>query len=278
MYTSEEVKPVKTVKPGRSSVWEYLAEVWKYKNLVIVFAQQEFKVKYVQTRFNLLWVVFRPLMVLALFTFIFGKLIKIPGLNYPYPLFAFSGLIIWNNFSFMINNAGNVVLVSQQIVKKIYFPRIILLFSKFLVGLVEVFVSIVLMLILILVLQYPIHPQILFLPFLILLSIIPGAAVAIWMNALTIRYRDLNHFIPVLLGFMIWLTPVFYPVTLIPKEYSFILYLNPLSGAIQACRWSVLGDSFPSLLFLPSLLVSFVFLLAGFLIFIRVDSDLADYI
>jgi len=278
MHTDEEVKPVKTVKPGKSGAGEYLSEVWKYKNLVVVFAQQEFKVQYVQTRFNWLWVVLRPLMVLALFTFIFGRLIKIPGLNYPYPLFAFSGLIIWNNFSFMINSAGNAVLGSQQVVKKMYFPRIILVFSKLLVGLVEVFVSLGLMLGLIVLLRYPVHPQILFLPLFILLSLIPGTAIAIWMNALTIRYRDLNHFIPVLMGFMIWLTPVFYPVTLVPAEYSFILYLNPLSGVIQGCRWAVLGDSFPSLLFLPSLLASFVLLVAGFLTFISVDSDLADYI
>ena len=278
MQRNEGEKPVKTVKPGNSSLVEYLAEIWKYKNLIFVFAQQEFKVQYVQTRFTWLWVIFRPLMVLGLFTFIFGKLIKIPGLNYPYPLFAFSGLIIWNNFSFMINSAGNAVLGSQQIVKKIYFPRIILIFSKLLVGLVEVMVSLGLMLVLIALLHYPIHPQILLLPCFIFLSIIPGTAIAIWMNALTIRYRDLNHFIPVLMGFLIWLTPVFYPVTLIPAEYSFILYLNPLSGVIQGCRWAVLGDTFPSPLFIPSFLASFVFLLAGFLIFIRVDSELADYI
>jgi lipopolysaccharide transport system permease protein len=278
MIAMEEVKPLKSVKPGKSSFGEYLSEVWKYKNLILVFAQQEFKGQYVQTRLNWLWVIFRPLMVLGLFTFIFGKLIKIPGLSYPYPLFAFSGLIIWNNFSFMINSAGNAVLGSQQIVKKIYFPRVILVFAKLLLSLLEVVVSIALMLILIAALGYPVHAQILFLPVFILLALIPGTAIAIWMNALTIRYRDLNHFIPVLLGFLIWLTPVFYPVTLVPKEYSFILYLNPLAGVIQGCRWAVLGDSFPSLLFLPALIGSFFLLLAGFLIFIRVDSDLADYI
>ncbi len=278
MYTSDEAKPVKIVKPGQSSLTEYVSETWKYKNLVVVFAQQEFKVQYVQTRFNVLWVILRPLMVLALFTFIFGKLMHVPGVNYPYALFAFSGLIIWNNFGYMVNNAGNAILVSQQLVKKIYFPRVILIFSKLLVGLAEVLVSVVLMLLLILGLHYHVGLQILYLPVFILLSLVPGLAVAVWMNALTIRNRDLNQFVPILLGFMIWLTPVFYPVTLIPKEYSFILYLNPLSGVIQGCRWAVLGDSFPDLMFIPSLVVSFILLIAGFVIFIRVDSDLADYI
>ena len=278
MDTIVEAKPLKIVKPGKSSVGEYVSEIWKYKNLILVFAQQEFKVQYVQTKFNWLWVIFRPLMVLGLFTFIFGTIMPIKEMHYPYVLFAFSGLVIWNNFGFLINNAGNAVMSSQNLVKKIYFPRIILVFSKALVGLIELSASILLLLVLIVVLRYPLRPQILFLPVFIITSLVPGLAVAIWMNALTIRNRDLNHFVPTLLGFVIWLTPVFYPVTLIPAQYSFILYLNPIAGAIQGCRWAVLGDVFPSIMFLPSIIASFVFLLAGFLTFIRVDSDLADYI
>jgi lipopolysaccharide transport system permease protein len=102
--------------------------------------------------------------------------------------------------------------------------------------------------------------------------------ITVWLNALTIRYRDLNHLVPTVVGFMIWLTPVFYPVTLIPQRYSFLLYFNPISGIIQGCRWAILGDVFPSLLFLPSVIFSFLMLLLGSMIFIRAEADLADYI
>ena len=234
--------------------------------------------QYIQTRFSFFWVVLKPLMVLALFTFIFDRLMHIPDLIYPYTLFAFSGLIIWNNFSYMVNNAGNVIIANQQLVKKIYFPRIILVFSKILVGLVEVFVSLMLLLLLIAFLHYPLHWQILFLPVFIFIGLISGTAIAVWLNALTIRYRDLNHFVPTLVGFMIWLTPVFYPVYLIPKNYSFVLYFNPIAGVIQGCRWAILGDAFPSLFFLPSIIFSIFFLLSGIVIFIIAEADLADYI
>ncbi len=277
MQKSENTKPTKIIKSSRN-IGEYNREIWQYKNLILIFAIHEFKVQYIQTRFGFLWVLFRPIMVLALFTFVFDRLIHIPGLKYPYTIFAFSGLIVWNNFSYMVNNAGSAIISNQQLIKKNYFPRIILIFSKMLVGLVEVLVSIMLLLLLIVFLRYPLHWQIIFLPVFILFGLICGTSIAIWLNILTIRYRDLNHFVPILIGYLIWLTPVFYPVSLIPQNYSFILYFNPIAGVIQGCRWAILADSFPSLFFLPSFIFSFLLLLLGFLIFIRSEYDLADYI
>lgn len=269
---------VKVISSGKTKITEYLSEIWRYRNLILVFTIQEFKVQYVQTRLNIVWVLLKPIMVLLLFSFIFGKLIRIPGLQYPYPLFAFSGLIVWNNFSFMVNNAGAVIITNQVLVKKIYFPKLILIFSKILVGLIEVTASLILLLLLIIILRYPISLHIFFLPLFIFGGLVSGTAIAIWLNALTVRYRDLNHFVPTLIGFLIWLTPVFYPLTLIPKKYDFIIYLNPIAGAIQGCRWAILGDSFPNMLFLPTFLLSVIILIAGMMIFIRAEDDLVDYI
>lgn len=278
METSTNIKPLRIVKSGRDSAPDYFKEVWKHRHLVLVFALQELKLQYAQTRFNLLWIILRPLMVLALFTFIFDQLIHLQGVSYPYLLFALTGMLIWNNFSFMVNNAGNVIMANQQLVKKMYFPRIILVFSKMLVGLVETGVTFFLILMLTAVLQFPLHLQILMLPGFIIINLIIGLGVAVWLNALTIRYRDLYQFVPTLVGFLIWLTPVFYPVSLIPSKYSFLVYFNPVAGAIQGCRWAVLGDSFPDLRFLPSFVFFTLLLISGLLIFIRAESDLADYI
>ncbi len=278
MEISNQIKPLRIVKSGRDSATDYFKEVWKHRNLVLVFALQEFKLQYAQTRLNLLWMILRPLMVLALFTFIFDQLIHLQGVSYPYLLFALTGMLIWNNFSFMVNNAGNVIMANQQLIKKMYFPRIILVFSKMLVGLAETGVTFLLILMLAAVLQFLLHLQILLLPVFIVVNLIIGLAVAVWLNALTIRYRDLHQFVPTLVGFLIWLTPVFYPVSLIPSKYSFLVYFNPIAGAIQGCRWAVLGDSFPDLRFLPSFIFFTLLLISGLLIFIRTESDLADYI
>jgi lipopolysaccharide transport system permease protein len=118
----------------------------------------------------------------------------------------------------------------------------------------------------------------LFVPAFVSISVLVGLTIAIWLNVLNIKYRDLHQFVPTLIGFMIWLTPVFYPVTLIPKAYSFILYLNPISAAIQGCRWAILGDTLPSVYYLPAILGCGVVFVAGLLIFIRSEGDLVDYI
>jgi lipopolysaccharide transport system permease protein len=236
MPDKDETTPAKVIMPGSSSLKEYLREMWRYRNFILVFAKQEFKVQYVQTRFNVLWVILRPLLVVAIFTFIFDKLIHINSLLYPYPLFAISGLIIWNNFSFMVNNAGNIITSNQQLIKKVYFPRLVLIVSKMLISLVELAVTFILLLILMLIWNFPIRIQILMAPVFIIIGLLTGTGIAVWLNALTIKYRDLHQFVPTLVGFMIWLTPVFYPVTLIPSRYSFILYINPVSGVIQGLR------------------------------------------
>jgi lipopolysaccharide transport system permease protein len=274
----ESSKPIKIISAEPTSVKQYFQEVIQYRHLIWVFALQEFKTQYIQTRLNFLWVVLRPLMVLALFTFIFDRLIKIPGLQYPYPLFAFTGLLVWNNFSFLVNNGGNAIVNNQHLIKKIYFPRIILLLSKLLTSLIELGVSLILTILLMLVLRYPFSAKIIFVPVFVSISVLCGLAIAIWLNALNIKHRDLHQFVPTLIGFLIWLTPVFYPVTLIPQEYSFILYLNPISAAIQGCRWAILGDALPSLYYLPMISFSFLVLILGLMIFIRSEGDLVDYI
>jgi lipopolysaccharide transport system permease protein len=129
-----------------------------------------------------------------------------------------------------------------------------------------------------LVLRYPFSAKIIFVPLFVSISVLCGLAIAIWLNALNIKHRDLHQFVPTLIGFLIWLTPVFYPVTLIPQEYSFILYLNPISAAIQGCRWAILGDALPNLYYLPMILFSFLVLILGLMIFIRSEGDLVDYI
>ncbi len=279
MENYEAVKtPIRIVTSRSSSLKEYINDVWVYKNLIWIFAFQEFKAQYVQTRLSLFWAILRPLIILSIFTFIFDHMIHIPGILYPYPLFAISGLLLWNNFSFMVNNSGSAIISSQSIIKKYYFPRIILLFSKSLIGLIDLLITFTLLLIAIVALRFPLGYNFILFPFFVFTTLIIGGTVSIWLNALTIKHRDLQQFVPTIVGFMIWLTPVFYPVTLIPKNVSFLIYFNPMAGAIQGFRWTVLGDPCLSIWYLPSFIVTGILFILGFIYFIKVESDLADYI
>lgn len=272
----ESRKPVLIISSEPLGLKEYFEQFKQFSNLIWVFALLELKTTYAQTRLNFIWIFLRPLMVLALFTFIFSKLIKIPGLTYPYPLFAFCGLMIWNNFSFIVTSGGNVIVDKQFLIRKMYFPRVVLLFSKLLFSLTDLSASIILMLILMFISGYMPTIRFLFVPFFIAVSFLTGSSIAIWLNAFNIKYRDLNQFVPMLVGFLIWLTPVFYPLSLLPRSYSFLAYLNPVSAAIQGCRWAILNDSPPSIYYLPSILFFLLLFIAGLLTFIRYEPMLAD--
>lgn len=269
---------VKIIKPGTTGFFSYLVEVWRYRVLVFTFAKQELKTQYAQTLLGFVWAVLRPLMIIAIFTFIFDKLIKIPGLHTPYPLFALSGLIAWNYFSFVVSTGGSAVLAGQQLIKKVYFPKVILPIAKTLVGLVEFSISFLLMLVLMLALGYQPGWQMLLLPIFIFINLITGLTVAIWLNALNVRFRDINQFVPQLIGFLIWLTPVFYPGTLVPPEYSFVLYLNPLAGIIQGYRYCILMDAMPTWQYSIAFIGVAIAFVAGLMVFIKAEDQMADYL
>lgn len=258
------------------SLTEYTKKIWHFKHLIYTFTYQEIKTQYTQTYFNWLWLVIKPLMVLSLFAFIFNYVFHIPSLTIPYPLFAFTGLVIWNNFSYMVANGGGVINANQGLARKMYFPRIILILSKSLSGLVELTISLLLVFVLALIYHYPLTLQVLALPLLVLLNTLIGTGVAIWLNAFSIKRRDINHLAQQLIGFLIWLTPVFYPANLIPEKISFLVYLNPIAGIIQGCRWAILGDSFPSLYFLPGITICIGLTAAGFVYFAKQEDIIAD--
>lgn len=271
-------RSVKVINAKHTAPVAYLMRAWKFRSFALTFAWQELKAQYTQTIFGTLWAVLRPLMILLIFTFIFDNLLTIKDLKYPYPLFAFSGLMAWNYFSFIVNTGGTAVAANQQLIRKIYFPKIILILSKVLVGSVEFGASVLLMLFMMLLLRFPVSSNLLWLPLFLLLNIITGFTIAVWLNALSVRFRDLNHFVPQLIGFLIWLTPVFYPVTIVPRTYSFLLFLNPLVGIIQGYRFAILGDVFPQLEYFYSFGAVLIFLACGLLLFIRVEDEMPDYL
>jgi lipopolysaccharide transport system permease protein len=264
--------------PQPEGIGAYTKKIARYRQLIVLFAGQEIKAQYAQTRFSFLWIVLRPLMVLAIFTFIFDKVMHVPGLTYPYPLFAFTGLIAWNNFSFMVSNGGNVITSNQALIRKVYFPRIILILAKVLTSFAELGSSLLLVFILQLILGHPFGWQLIFLPVFVLFNALIGCGVAIWLSAFSVKHRDLNQFVPNLVGFLIWLTPVFYPATLLPSNVSYLIYFNPVAGVVQGFRWAILGDSFPSAYYLPAFAFSILFLAIGYFFFVKTEGEITDYL
>lgn len=256
----------------------YLREISKYRLLLLNMAWRDLRIKYAQTLLGLLLAVLQPLVLLGIFTVLFEKLIKLDTGTIPYPLFAYSGIIVWNLFANVLVQAGGSLHASRDIIQSIYFPRIILPLSKGLSGLVETFIQMVFLFLLLAI--YGIKPgwEMLALPFFMLLNLLAALGIGIWLSAMSLRFRDLMHTVPFVVGLGIWLTPIYYPVSLVPAEYKWLLGLNPITGVLEGYRWTVLGGDLN--LFNQSCSISIILLLflSGWIAFTKSEKRITDYI
>jgi len=273
-----ELTAKKIITPERDSLSLYFKKIWDHRSLISLLAFREIRGKFTNTKTGLLSVFFQPLIYVFVYTIFFQKLIKLE-VGSPYPLFAFTGVIGWLLFSNLVSSIGNSVVESQNLITKLYFPKLILPLSKVLVGLFEFVISLVIMFLLMLVLSHlEFSVNTLLFPAFILLNVIIGLSIGIWFSALSFKHRDLSHIVPHIIGFGIWLTPVFYPTTLIPDEFLFAIYLNPVAAVIEFYRWFLLGQAMPSVYYLISFIPVLILLITGLLYFRSVEDEIVDYV
>ncbi|WMN12193.1 ABC transporter permease [Marivirga salinae] len=259
-----------------------LKELWAYRDLFYILAYRDLRVRYAQTFLGLLWAFIQPLATLTIFTVVFGKVAQVETSGVPYPLFAVCGMASWSYFSFVLNQSGNSIIGAQEMVKKIYFPRLVIPLSKALVGFVDF--AIALLFVVILMIYYGFIPpaNIIYLPIFIVLTIVSALAVGIWLSALTIRYRDFQHVVPFLVQFGLYATPVGYQakdvIKRLPDWGSFIYYANPMAGIVEGFRWSLLGGDPPSIFAYFSFSIVILLFITGLLYFKRVEKVMADIV
>lgn len=266
---------ITTINSDSITIREYWSRFLKYKSLVWIFAWQEIKTQYAQTYFGVFWAVLRPLIILSIFTVLFSYLLKIQTAS-PYILFAFTGMIAWNLFSQIAANASSAISLRQDLIRKMYFPKIILPLSKTLVASVDTLVSFAMLFLIAAFLRFPLSWHILLLPFFLFLNICLGLAIAIWMSVLNIRYRDLQQIVMPIISIGIWFTPVFFPTTIIPEQYHFLLYFNPMAGIIAGFRYAILGEAFPDVYYWISFGVVLVLTILAVWSLIRVEDEIVD--
>ncbi len=257
---------------------KYLRKVYGFRGLIVSLARRDLRLKYAQTFLGILWILLQPLTGLVIFSVLFGVLLKIDTGAVPYPLFAFSGIMGWTLFASVLNQSGNSLVSSQDLMHHISFPRLILPVSKMLISLVEFLGILALMAFLMVFMQVIPSWKIVFLPLFVLMNLILGLTVGIWLSAASIRYRDFHHIIPYVLNFGIWLTPVYYPGTLIPDKFVFLLHLNPMAGIISGYRWVLFDQPAPSIYYLGTFSLILFFFWAGVWYFIRAENKILDWI
>ncbi|MBI3500628.1 MAG: ABC transporter permease [Bacteroidetes bacterium] len=266
-----EIKPVSKISLG-------LKELREFRELFYFFTWRDIKVKYKQTVLGVLWAILQPFMLMVVFTLFFSKGLNVPSDNIPYPVFVYSGLLLWNIFSSGLSSASNSMVSNAGIIKKIYFPRLIIPMSSILVALFDFFMALVVYIGILIYYRHPVDATIvIYLPLSILITIMSTFGLGTLLAALNIKYRDFRYIIPFFIQILLFLTPVIYPVSIIKYEWAQkILSLNPMAGAIELIRSPVTHAALNIQLVITSIFVSVLLFFAGLFYFRKTEYYFAD--
>jgi len=256
-------------------------ELFRYKDLFWTLAWRDFKVRYAQTTIGLLWAILQPVVTIGILALVFGRFVGVKT-DVPYLLYNVSGMAIWTYFSYVLTNSGNSIISAQQMVKKIYFPRLIIPLSKAVVGLIDL--AVVFLILAVLMIYYHQVPSanIWLMPLFILLAMIASLGAGIWLSALTVRFRDFQFILPFIVQIGLYITPIAYPAEFamktLPEWAAKIYFLNPMAGIIQGFRWSLFGGEVPGGYFWISVIMVFILFVSGLFYFRKVEDEMADFV
>jgi lipopolysaccharide transport system permease protein len=274
-FGPEHVTVIEPPRGGRMLDWR---ELWAYRELLWVLTARDIKVRYKQTVLGAAWAIIRPFLTMVIFSVVFGQLAKMPSDGYPYPVFVYAGLLPWIFFSATIGTSGQSLVGSASIVSKVYFPRLIIPLSSVGAGLVDLLISTGILLLMMLWYGLGWSWQLLAAPLLLAALLLATLGMGTLLSALTVAYRDFTHLTPFLVQLWLYVTPVIFPVSLVPGRWQWLLYLNPMTGIVEGFRSAFLGKpyDFPGLGI--SAAIAIALFVAGVAYFERVERRFADII
>ncbi len=266
---------------SKKNLFPNINNLLTYKDLFLVLAYRDFRVRYAQTILGFIWAFIQPAATLFIFVLVFNRAAGINAGDIPYPVFAMVGMAAWTYFSYVMSQAGSSVIAAQNMIKKIYFPRLVIPLGKALVGLVDFMIVLVFLVILMVFFGQTPSSNIVYLPLFIIANLLAAVGVGFWLSALTVRYRDFQHLIPFAVQIGLYVSPVAYPSDLIVSRLNGVLttlyYCNPMAGIIEGYRFSILGIS-PSEFMPISIVVAALLFVSGIIYFHKVESIMADIV
>jgi lipopolysaccharide transport system permease protein len=271
-------KPLILIESEDAGVRFAFADLWAYRELLYFLTWRDIKVRYKQTALGASWAIIQPLATMLLFTIVFNRLAGLGTGRVPYPLFTYTGLLIWTFFSNAVTNSTNSLINNTNLITKVYFPRSFIPAAAVAAGVVDLFIA---GLILVgLLLYYGVAPDsgLAFLPLFLLLAVMLAWAVGMLISALTVKYRDLRHALPFLIQFWMFASPVIYPSSIVPGRWRHLIALNPLTGIIEGFRAALTGGTFDRTATLLAVVVTVIVLAFSFYLFRRIEETFADLI
>jgi lipopolysaccharide transport system permease protein len=255
-----------------------LREIWHYRELLVFLTWRDIKVRYAQAALGATWAILQPLLTMVIFSVIFGNLAELPSDGIPYPIFSYAALLPWQLFAGALQRTGTSLVGNANLLTKVYFPRLIIPISAVAAGLVDFIIALVVLFGLMLFYHIKLTWAVLTLPLLILLALLTALAVGLWLSALNVQYRDVQHMIPFLVQAWMYASPVAYSVGLIPDKWRILYGLNPMAGVIQGFRWALLGAAPPDELMVASVVIVVILLMSGLYYFKRMEKTFADVV
>lgn len=307
---AETTSYTKIIKPVDGWIPLNLGELWQYREMLWFTIWRDLKVRYKQTILGMFWAIIQPFVTMIVFSFVFGRLAKLPSDGIPYPLFSYVGLLPWTFFSNGLSKASTSMTSNAGLIKKIYFPRLILPITAIAGGLIDMGLSFLMLLVLMLYywvttldltgalhlyplanptlvnnlleaqeLHFQITANIIWLPALLLLAFVASLGISLWFAALNVYFRDVGQAMGFIVRIGMYLTPVAYPLSALPHPLQTIAALNPMTGVVEGFRWALLGtNTAPGFSMVIAAVLSIILLISGAFYFRRAESRFADLV
>lgn len=256
-----------------------LPALWEYHELLYFLILRDLQVRYKQTVIGVGWAVVQPLCTMVIFSIFFGKLGRLPSDGLPYPVFTYCALLPWQLFANAMTMSGNSLVTHQNLITKVYFPRLVIPVAAVLAGLVDFAIAFVILIAL--MAWYGLAPTtaVWTLPGFVVLAVVASLGIGLWLSALNVKYRDVRHVIPFLTQVWLFVTPIAYASSMVPARWRALYGLNPMVGVVEGFRWALLGQGqWPPGLIASSTLVALLLLISGLYYFRRTESAFADII
>jgi homopolymeric O-antigen transport system permease protein len=274
-FGHEQVTIIEPQSGWRLIDWK---ELWAYRELLYVLTMRDIKVRYKQTVLGFAWAIIQPFMMMVVFSVFFGRLANMPSDGFPYPIFVYAALLPWTFFANSITSSANSLVGSANLVSKVYFPRLIIPLSSVGSGLVDFAIAGGILLLLMVYYGVGWTANLFIVPILVIAAAFTALGVGTFLAALNVAYRDFRYVVPFLVQFWMFATPVVYPASLVPREWQWALYLNPMAGVIEGFRSAFLGRPFDVPGILLSLAIAGILFAAGTAYFGKVERRFADII
>lgn len=254
-------------------------ELWEYRDLFYFFVWRDIKVRYRQTVMGASWAIIQPFFSMVIFSLFFGRLAKVPSDGIPYPIFSYAALVPWTFFANALTQSSNSLVLNANMVKKIYFPRLIMPTANVLSGLVDFVLAFVVLLGMMIYFGFTPTMNVVWLPLFLFLALSTSLGVSLWLSAMNVQFRDVRYTVPFLTQAWLFLTPIAYPSSLLEEPWRTLYGLNPMAGVVEGFRWALLGtDTSPGPIIFVSSLVAILLLVSGAFYFRRMEKTFADVI